>query len=214
VDLFEYQGKQLLARFGVPVSAGEAVETVDDAVEAAGRLGYPVVVKAAAPDLVHKSDVGAVRLGLASREAVESAAREMASRLGPLDGFTVQETIAGEAEVIVGARRDPQFGPVVLVGLGGIAVEILKDVALAPAPVSAARARALIDSLAAAPLLHGVRGRPALDIEAIVDAMVRISWLATDLGPRLVDLEVNPLIVRRAGDGAIAVDARGRLEAS
>jgi acyl-CoA synthetase (NDP forming) len=138
----------------------------------------------------------------------------MTTRLGPLDGFTVQETVEGNAEVIVGARRDPQFGAVVLVGLGGIAVEILKDVALAPAPVSAVRARALIDALTAAPLLHGTRGRPPLDVDAIVDAVVRISWLAADLGARLVDLEVNPLIVRRAGGGAVAVDARGRLEES
>ena len=93
-------------------------------------------------------------------------------------------------------------------------MEILKDVALAPAPLSAARARALVDSLAAAPLLHGARGRPPLDVDAIVDAVVGVSWLAADLGPRLVDLEVNPLIVRRAGEGAVAVDARGRLEDS
>jgi acetyl-CoA synthetase (ADP-forming) len=128
-----------------------------------------------------------------------------------LEGFTVQATVRGEAEVIVGARRDPHFGALVLVGLGGIAVEILKDVALAPAPVSPVRARAMIDSLASAPLFRGARGRPPLDIDAIVDAMVRISWLAADLGGRLVDLEVNPLIVARAGAGAVAVDARASV---
>ena len=205
--------KRLLADYGVPIAREIAAGTVS-AADAAAKLGYPVVLKAVSPALVHKSDVGGVALGLTSRQAVELAAREMAQRLGPLEGFVVQETVAGDAEVIVGARRDPQFGPVVLVGLGGIAVEILKDIALAPAPVSAARARALVESLAAAPLLHGARGRPPLDVEAIVDAVVRVSWLAADLGPRLVDLEVNPLIVRRAGGGAVAVDARGRLEES
>jgi len=205
---------QLLAGYGVPTARAITVGTPQAAADAGEKLGWPVVLKAVSHAIVHKSDVGAVRLGLGSREAVEAAAREMASRLGPLEGFAVQETVAGEAEVIVGARRDPQFGAIVLVGLGGIAVEILKDIALAPAPVSAARARALVDSLAAAPLLHGARGRPALDVDAIVDAIVRVSWLAADLGPRLVDLEVNPLIVRRAGRGAVAVDARGRLEAS
>jgi len=204
----------LLAAYGVPFARETVAATPEAAGEAGAKLGYPVVLKAVSRAIVHKSDVGGVRLGLGSREDVEAAAREMASRLGPLDGFSVQETVTGEAEVIVGARRDPQFGPVVLVGLGGIAVEILKDVALAPAPVSAARARALVDSLTAAPLLHGARGRPPLDVDAIVDAVVRVSWLAADLGPRLVDLEVNPLIVRRAGGGAVAVDARGRLEES
>jgi acetyl-CoA synthetase (ADP-forming) len=212
--LSEADARRLLADYGVRFAREAGAATPAAVADAAAKLGFPVVLKAVSRAIVHKSDVGAVRLGLASREAVESAAREMASRLGPLDGFTVQETIAGEAEVIAGARRDPQFGPVVLVGLGGIAVEILKDVALAPAPVSAARARALIDSLAAAPLLRGARGRPPLDVDAVVDAVLRISWLAADLGPRLIDLEVNPLIVRRAGGGAIAVDARGRLEAS
>jgi acyl-CoA synthetase (NDP forming) len=206
--------KRALEAYGVRFAREVRAATPEAAADAAAKLGFPAVLKAVSRAIVHKSDVGAVRLGLASREAVESAAREMGSRLGPLDGFTVQETVAGEAEVIVGARRDPQFGPVVLVGLGGIAVEILKDVALAPVPVSAARARALVDSLMAAPLLHGARGRPPLDVDAIVDAVVRVSWLAADLGPRLVDLEVNPLIVRRAGGGAIAVDARGRLEDS
>jgi acetyl-CoA synthetase (ADP-forming) len=205
---------RLLASYGVPFAREASAATPEAAAEAAAKLGYPVVLKAVSRTIVHKSDVGAVKLGLGSREAVEAAAREMARRLGPLEGFSVQETVAGEAEVIVGARRDPQFGPVVLVGLGGIAVEILKDVALAPAPVSAARARALVNSLAAAPLLHGARGRPPLDVDAVVDAVVRVSWLAADLGPRLVDLEVNPLIVRRAGGGAVAVDARGRLEDS
>jgi acyl-CoA synthetase (NDP forming) len=212
--LGEAEARRLLAAYGVRVAREVMAATLEAAADAAAKLGYPVVLKAVSRAIVHKSDVGAVRLGLGSREAVESAAREMASRLAPLEGFTVQETVVGEAEVIVGARRDPQFGAVVLVGLGGIAVEILNDVALAPAPVSAARARALVDSLAAAPLLHGARGRPPLDVDAIVDALVRVSWLAADLGPRLVDLEVNPLIVRRAGGGAVAVDARGRLEDS
>jgi acyl-CoA synthetase (NDP forming) len=102
----------------------------------------------------------------------------------------------------------------VLVGLGGIAVEILHDVALAPAPVSTDRARAMIRSLRTAPLFGGARGRPALDVDAIAEVVARVSWLAVDLGPRLVDLEINPLIVRRAGGGAVAVDARGTLGAA
>ena len=161
---------------------------------------------------MHKTDAGAVRLDLRSADEVVAAASEMAGRLA-VEGFVVQPMARGEAEVIVGARRDPHFGAVVLVGLGGIAVEILKDVALAPAPVAPERARVMLDALRAAPLLHGARGRPALDVAAVVDAVVRVSWLAADLGPRLVELEINPLIVRRAGEGAVAVDARGTLDA-
>jgi len=119
--------------------------------------------------------------------------------------------VRGEAEIIVGVRRDEQFGPVVIVGLGGIAVEILNDVAIATAPVSAQRVRQLLATLRTAPLFRGARGRPPLDIDAIAATVERVSWLAADLGPRLVDLEVNPLIVRAQGGGAVAVDARATL---
>jgi acetyl-CoA synthetase (ADP-forming) len=215
--LTEGEVKRLVATYGVPVAREVTVTTPDATADAATRLGFPVVLKAVSRQLVHKSDAGGVRLGLGSAEAVVAAAREMTQELErsapsvKLDGFSVQEQVPGEAEVIVGARRDPQFGPVVMVGGGGIAVEMLRDVALAPAPVSLARARAMLRSLRMAPLLTGARGRPPLDVEAVTDAVVRLSWLATDLGPRLVDLEVNPLLVRRAGAGAVAVDGRGTL---
>lgn len=205
----------LLRSYGIAVAREAAAPTADAAAEAAARLGFPVVLKAVSRDIAHKSDVGAVRLGLGSPAEVAAAARDMAAALARsapgarIEGFLVQETVHGEAEAIVGARWDPQFGPVVLVGLGGIAVEILKDVALAPAPVSPARARLMLASLAAAPLFTGARGRPPLDVDALADAVARLSWLAADLGPRLVDFEVNPLIVRRAGEGAVAVDSRG-----
>jgi len=206
-----------LRAYGIPVVREAVASTPEAAAEAAARLGFPVALKTLSRDIVHKSDVGAVRLGLSSAGEVAEAAREMAARLGRstppvhLEGYLVQETPRGEAEVIVGARHDPHFGPVVLVGLGGIAVEILKDVALAPAPVTPERARLLLGSLAAAPLFRGARGRPPLDTDAVADIVTRISWLAADLGARLVDFEVNPLIVRAEGDGAIAVDSRGTL---
>jgi acyl-CoA synthetase (NDP forming) len=209
--------KRLLGAYGVKVAREAVAPTPEAAGAAAARLGFPVVLKAVSREVVHKSDVGAVRLGLASPEAVVAAAREMAgalARTAPaarLEGYLVQETVQGEAEVIVGARRDPHFGPVVVAGLGGIAVEILKDVALAPAPLSPARARAMLDSLRAAPLFTGARGRAPLDVAAVVDAVVRVSWLAADLGRRLVDLEINPLIVGSDGAGAVAVDGRGTL---
>jgi acetyl-CoA synthetase (ADP-forming) len=215
--LTEGEVKRLLAGYGVPVAPEKLAASPETAGVAAVALGFPVALKAVSRRIVHKSDVGAVRLGLASPQAVTVAAREMLEALRAagldtgLEGFSVQPMIRGEAEVIVGARRDPHFGPVVMVGLGGLAVELLNDVALASAPVSAERARAMLASLRGAPLLTGARGRAPLDVGAVVDAVVRVSWLAADLGSRLVDLEVNPLIVRRHGEGAIAVDGRATL---
>jgi len=168
---------------------------------------------------VHKSDAGGVRVGLADRAAVTSAVREIeqsVTRAVPgarIEGYSVQEMVRGEAEVIVGVRRDEQFGPVVMVGLGGIAVEILNDVAIATAPVSAQRVHRLLATLRAAPLFRGARGRPPLDTDAIARVVERVSWLAADLGTRLIDLEVNPLIVRAEGAGAVAVDARATFAA-
>ena len=110
-------------------------------------------------------------------------------------------------------RHDPQFGPVVLFGLGGIAVEILNDISIAPAPVTRSQVRRMIAGLRAAPLFVGARGQPPLDVEAIVDVVERVSWIAADLGPRLVDLEINPLIVGRQNEGAVAVDGRANFAA-
>jgi acetyl-CoA synthetase (ADP-forming) len=215
--LTEGEVKRLLAAYGVPVASEKIAATPEAAAAAAAALGFPVALKAVSRRIVHKSDVGAVRLALASPDEVMAAAREMLDKLrgagldAGLEGFSVQPMIRGDAEVIVGARRDPHFGAVVMVGLGGIAVEILNDVVLAPAPVSAERARAMIAALRGAPLLSGARGRPPLDVAAVAETVVRVSWLAADLGPRLVDLEVNPLIVRRHGEGALAVDGRATL---
>ncbi len=216
--LTEGEVKRLLAAYGVTVAPEKIAATPEVAAAAAAALGFPVVLKAVSRRIVHKSDVGAVRLGLGSPQEVMVAGREVFASLRDagldegLEGFSVQPTIRGEAEVIVGARRDPHFGAVVMVGLGGIAVEILNDVALAPAPVSAEHARALILALRSAPLLTGARGRAPLDVAAVAAAVSRVSWLAADLGSRLVDLEINPLIVRRSGEGAVAVDGRATLQ--
>lgn len=215
--LTESEVKRILALYGIAVAREAIAADAASAADAAGSIGFPVVLKAVSRDIVHKSDVGAVRVGLADRAAVHAAAGDMTEVIrsrapgARIEGYSVQQMVRGEAEVIIGIRRDTGFGPIVVAGLGGIAVEILGDVAVATAPVSAARAARMIAGLRAAPLLAGARGRPALDVAAVADAVVRMSWLAHDLGQRLVDLEVNPLIVRRAGEGAVAVDGRARL---
>lgn len=215
--VMESEVKVALAAYGIATARESIVLGATEAVAAATAIGFPVVLKAVSRDIVHKSDVGAVAVGLRDAAAVEAAAAAMRASIAErapgarIDGFSVQEMVRGEVEMIVGARRDPIFGPIVLVGFGGTAVEILKDVAIAPAPVTPERARQLVDSLRLAPLLHGARGRPALDVGAIVNAVIRIGWLAHDLGERLIELEVNPLLVRPDGLGAVAVDGRATL---
>jgi acetyl-CoA synthetase (ADP-forming) len=215
--LTEPEAKRLLAQYGVPVTR-EMLAGDSAAAEAAAKsIGFPVVLKGVARDLVHKSDVGAVRLGLRDAEAVRRAWQEITRAVAAalpnsaIDGCVVQEMVRGDAELIVGARRDPQFGPVVLVGFGGVMVEVMEDVQLALAPVSRDEARGMLQRLRLWPVLAGARGRSPLDVDRVADVICRVSWLAADLGDRLIDLEVNPLLVRNAGQGATAVDARGTL---
>jgi acetyl-CoA synthetase (ADP-forming) len=201
----------LLRAYGLPV-AEQAVCRDRDAVRAAAaRLGYPVVLKALGRALVHKSDAGGVALGLASEAAVVAALEDMRARISGIDGFLVQPMVPGDAELILGVTVDSQFGPQIAVGAGGSLVELLKDVAIAPAPVSAETAREMLGRLKVHAVLRGIRGRPALDIEAVVDAVLRLGWLAHDLRDRLKELDINPLIVRRRGEGCVVVDARALI---
>ena len=213
----ESEVKRILAEYGIAVARERIATSPEAAAAASVDVGFPVVLKVVSRDIVHKSDAGAVRVGLNDRAAVRAAATAMQERIrrthpdARIEGYSVQEMVRGDAEVIVGVRRDEQFGAIVIVGLGGIAVELLHDVAIATAPVAKQRVRELLTQLKTAALFAGVRGRAALDVDAIADVAERMSWLAIDLGVQLVDLEVNPLIVRSQGGGAVAVDARATL---
>jgi acyl-CoA synthetase (NDP forming) len=201
----------LLAVYGLPVAEQAVCRDTESACAAAARFGYPVALKALGPALVHKSDIGGVVLGLASEAALIGALEDMRRRLSGLDGFLVQRMVRGDAELILGVASDSQFGPQIMVGAGGILVELLKDVAIAPVPVAAETARDMLSRLKVCALLEGLRGRPALDIDAVVDAVVRLSWLAHDMRGRLQELDINPLIVRRRGEGCVVADARALL---
>jgi acetyl-CoA synthetase (ADP-forming) len=215
--LTEPEAKRLQAQYSVPVTRESVARDGAAAAAAARTIGFPVVLKAVARDLVHKSDIGAVRLRLGDEAAVKAAWDDITAAVRSaapgttLDGCVVQEMVRGEAELIVGARRDPQFGPLVLVGFGGVMVEVLEDVQLALAPVSKDEALAMLRRLKLWPVLAGARGRAKLDVDAVADVLVRLSWLATDLGEGFGDLEANPLMVREAGKGVTAADARGTL---
>jgi len=215
--LTEPEAKALLAAAGIPVTREALARDPDEAAARASALGYPVALKAVCRSFTHKSDFGGVRLHLVDANAVRAAWTAIEDGLAHhapdarLEGCLVSEMARGELELILGARRDPQFGALVAVGLGGIHVELHRDVQMALAPVAHADARALMERLRGAALIAGTRGRPALDADAAADALVRLSWLAADLGPRLVELEANPVLLRAAGEGLVAVDARATL---
>lgn len=199
----ELEGLALLADYGVPVVAGRRADTLEDAISAAERLGFPVAVKTAAPGVQHKSDVGGVRLGIDDSPSLEEAYEDLERHLGPQ--VTVSRMAPTGVEVALGVVRDPQFGPLVLIAAGGVLVEVLKDRRLALPPLDDARALRMIDRLQIRPLLDGVRGAPAADLGALGQAVVGLSWLAHDLGEHLDALDANPVIC--GPGGCVAVDA-------
>ncbi|WP_431268269.1 acetate--CoA ligase family protein [Dankookia sp. P2] len=209
--LLEAEAKRLAAGYGIPVTREAFAATAAEAVAAAEAIGFPVVLKGVSRAVVHKSDLGLVKLGLRDAEAVRAAQAALLAGPVPLDGVLVQEMARGEAELILGARFEPGLGPFVLAGLGGVLVEVLRDVQLAPAPLRPEDALMMLQRLALWPVLEGVRGRPALDVAAAVDALVRLSWLAAELGEGLVEMDLNPILLRAVGEGCIAVDARAVL---
>jgi acetate---CoA ligase (ADP-forming) len=203
----------LLGHAGIALARFEVVAPAD-AAAAAERIGYPVVAKAIAPGLVHKSDIGGVVLGLGDAAAVRDAAAALDRRVRDAghvpDGVMIQHQIAGGVEALVGVTTDPTLGPLVVVGLGGVAVELLHDVAFRVTPVTDLDATEMVSALRGAPLLDGYRGTPVADRAALEDIILRLSALV-EIVPELTDLELNPVRVLPRGAGAIAVDARLRL---
>jgi acetyltransferase len=198
--------RDLLAEAGIPVIETVLCASPSAAAAAARRLGYPVVAKVAHPELIHKSDAGGVRLGLGTGAAVRRAARDL---LALADGAGVLLQPQGQGvELVVGGLRDPQFGPVVLAGLGGILVETRDDVALAIAPVDEAAAIALLRSLRGSAVLDGLRGQPAVDLPAVARVIVGVGRLLADV-PEILELDLNPVLA--AGPGCVAVDWRIRV---
>jgi acetate---CoA ligase (ADP-forming) len=210
----DYEAKDILTAYGFKIPKSEIADTPEKAVEISQSFGYPVVLKIASPDILHKTDVGGVRVGLSSEQEVRDAFDLMMYRTqrylpeARVLGCLVQEMVPkGGLEVLVGMNRDPQFGPLVTFGLGGIYVETLKDVTFRIAPFSIQEARQMLGEIRAHALLDGVRGQPAVDKDAIVDALLRIGQLVQDF-PEIVELDINPLIVYPQGRGAVAIDMR------
>jgi len=205
---------RVLDLYGIPLARWRSVSTPDEALAAARDIGYPVVLKAIAPDLVHKSDVGAVRVDLRTEDELARALAEMTAaveRAGHrLDGFLLQEMARGGHEVIFGLTTDARFGPLLMFGLGGKYVEVFQDVRFGVPPLSAAEAREMIRGIRGFKLLEGVRGEPGADLDVLTEVLLRLAQLA-QRHPRLRELDINPFLAGPDGRTARALDARLRV---
>jgi len=211
--LSENESKNLLAAWGIAATREVQAASADAAVAAADKIGYPVVLKIDSPDILHKTEAGGVRVGVTSADAVRAAYAEItasAARYAPgarLQGVLVQEMVTGGVETIVGVSYDAQLGPVLLFGSGGVLVEVFGDVAHRHCPITRSQALEMIAETKGAKMLRGFRGKPACDIDALADTLVRVSQLAAQLEGTLSELDINPLVVLPAGKGVKALDA-------
>ena len=201
----------MLAHYGVPVVGERLAGSADEAVSAASALGFPVAIKVESPDLPHKTEAGVIRLNMRDADEVRAgytAVMANAERVSPpprINGVLVQPMVPQGIELVVGARNDPLFGPLIVVGLGGVLVEVLKDTALSPAPVTPFQAEGLLRQLKGVKLLEGFRGMPAVNIQRLARVISDVSRFAADHRDTVAELDVNPLIC--AGDRITAVDA-------
>jgi acetate---CoA ligase (ADP-forming) len=204
--------KKLLDGYGIALAPAVMAQSAQEAVHAADKLGYLCVLKVASVDIPHKTELGALRLGLENGAAVQKAYDEMMSRVraakpeANIEGVLVQKQIKG-VECLLGISRDEQLGSTMVLGLGGVFVEVLKDVALRIPPITAAEARRALESLKGCAVFSGVRGAPPADVDALAEMAARLSWLAYDLGNDIAEMDLNPVVVLPAGRGAFAVDA-------
>ncbi|MFI0788148.1 acetate--CoA ligase family protein [Streptomyces lydicus] len=210
-QLSEHAAKQLLRAYGIRVPREQLVTSAAAAVRAASLVGYPVVMKASGPQLAHKTELGLVKVGLTSASQVRDAYRELTDIARyedvPLDGVLVCQMIERGVEMVVGVTHDSLFGPTVTVGLGGVLVEVLRDVAVGVPPFGEDRARAMLAELRGRALLDGVRGAPPADVDALVEVVLRVQRMALELDGDLAELDINPLVVLERGQGAVALDA-------
>lgn len=206
--LTELEAKEILHSWGLPVPAFLQAGSAAEAARAAGQIGYPVAMKVLSPSIVHKSDVGGVKLGLASEGEVEQAFREIEASCRGLDPefkTLVQPMVKGGIEVILGVSHDPQFGPALMFGAGGVFTELFRDVSFRLIPLRRADAMDMISSVRAYPLLKGFRGKPGADITCLADMILSLSELVV-AHPEIREIDLNPVLA--LPEGAAVVDAR------
>lgn len=211
-QLSEVAAKQLLRAYGLRVPREQLVTSAAGAVRAAGVVGYPVVLKGSAPGVAHKTELGLVQVGLTSASQVREAFRELtdnarAAGIERMDGVLVCQMVEAGVEMVLGVNQDPTFGPTVTVGMGGIFVEVLADTAVRVPPFDCPDVHTMLRELRCWPLLEGVRGGPPMDVDALVEAVMRVQRMAMELGDQLAELDINPLMVLERGKGVVALDA-------
>lgn len=213
VELGEIEAREVIEAYGMRLPQSQLARSPEEAVAIASAIGFPVVMKISSPDILHKSDIGGVKVGVADATAVRDTYELIEYRARKYNpeaaiwGVLIQQQVRKGRELLVGVNRDPQFGPLVAFGMGGIYVEVLKDVAFRLAPITREEAHAQIREIRTFPLLRGVRGDLPADIAAAEEVILRVSQLVTEF-PEIVEMDINPLVVHNQGEGAIVLDAR------
>jgi len=213
-SLVEYEAKQVLKAYGLPLPEEKLAKTVDEAIKYANEIGYPVVMKLMSPQILHKSDAKVVMLNIKNDEELKQKWEEIHENArkykadAEILGVLIAPMLKPGREIIIGVTEDPQFGHAIMFGLGGIFVEILKDVTFRIIPIEEKDAWAMIKSIKGYPILAGARGEAPADMKAIVDMMLKVSQLINDLKDYIKEMDLNPVFVYPEGEGAVIVDAR------
>lgn len=216
LELGEMEAREILEAYDIRMPKAELACDIDEAKEIAGRIGYPLVLKIVSPNILHKTDVGGVKIGIDNEKELEENYNQIlfsVSKYMPdanIRGILVQEFIKDKKETIIGMSEDPQFGPMIMFGLGGIYIEALKDVSFRIAPLSRQVAREMVEEIKTIKLLKGIRGEDPSDIDSIIEIILRVSQLVTDF-PEIIEMDINPLFVKKQGEGSIAGDVRIRI---
>ncbi len=212
-ELMEFESKQVLAAWGVPVNRTEFASDLSEAVKVAREVRYPIVLKITSPDIIHKSEAKGIKVGLSSELELRQSFGELIDNVrtykpdAKILGVTIQEYLPPAREVIVGALQDPSFGATVMFGLGGVWVEVLKDISFRLAPLSAEDAREMIQEIKGYPVLAGIRGAPQADVNALVDTIQKVGQLVHEF-PEITEMDLNPIFAFDDGKGAVVADAR------
>lgn len=220
--ILENEAKDIMRAYGIPIPAYDTATTADDAASKAKKIGFPVVLKVLSKDILHKSDAGGVKINLkdegevkkAFHEIVDNAikyGKEKGVKVDLSRGVLISDFADMGTEVIIGVTRDPQFGHALMFGLGGIFVEVLKDVTFRLIPMSESDAREMVSEIKAAKILEGVRGQPPRDVDALVNVILSVSRMVKE-NPEIVELDCNPTFVYEKGKGALVIDARILIE--
>ena len=212
-ELIEFESKQVLSAWGVPVNRTELAQNLMEAVRIAREIHYPIVLKIASPDIIHKSEAKGVKVGLSSELELRNSFNELIDNAhaykpdARILGVTIQEYLPPAREVIVGTLQDPSFGATVMFGLGGVWVEVLKDISFRLAPLSTEDAEEMIKEIKGYPVLAGIRKAPPVDMGALVDILQKVGQLAYEF-PEIAEIDINPIFAFDEGKGAVAADAR------